>query len=189
MTQNEKELERQKALKILKASNEMLMDARKNIMKQKKLTEEQKKEEINKIEKAIDENRAKGRNLLNADDEMIESVQYNMVNESEKLKYDEYLKKRGITDAQLRQKDMATQETVATVDKKDNIVKKQRRRKKTSTEDNGIVRVLNEEELMKQSMVKSDSDLYNSISLRQKENLSLLQKAPVRSAMTMTQTV
>lgn len=30
---------------------------------------------------------------------------------------------------------------------------------------------------MKQSMVKSDSDLYNSISLRQKENLSLLQKA------------
>lgn len=93
MTQNEKELERQKALKILKASNEMLMDARKNIMKQKKLTEEQKKEEINKIEKAIDENRAKGRNLLNADDEMIESVQYNMVNESEKLKYDEYLKK------------------------------------------------------------------------------------------------
>ena len=177
MTQNEKELERQKALKILKASNEMLMDARKNIMKQKKLTEEQKKEEINKIEKAIDENRAKGRNLLNADDEMIESVQYNMVNESEKLKYDEYRKKRGITDDQLRQKDMATQETVATVGKKDNIVKKQRRRKKTSTENDGIVRVLNEEELMKQSMVKSDSDLYNSISLRQKENLSLLQKA------------
>lgn len=51
MTQNEKELERQKALKILKASNEMLMDARKNIMKQKKLTEEQKKRKLTRLKK------------------------------------------------------------------------------------------------------------------------------------------
>ena len=36
MTQDEKELERQKALKLLKASNEMLMDAKKNVMRQKK---------------------------------------------------------------------------------------------------------------------------------------------------------
>lgn len=168
--------ERDKGLKIIKASNEMLADAKKNVMKQSKLSDSRKREEIKKIDEAIRLNYLKAKNILQANEDEINSLSYNEVSEHEKQKYDEYLKKRGITDEQLHQKDIATAND-GTVGQTEAIVKKRRRRRsKTDNDDMKIVRVANEEELMKKSMVSSEKELNKPISNREKEEIDFIEK-------------
>lgn len=163
MTQEDVKKEKKlRDLRIIKASNEMLNMAKENIMKQTKLTDLEKQEKISQIDGAIGENYQKGKYNLGTDRKTIDSINYVAVSEEQKKKYKKYLEKKGLTDEQLHQKDMATAGDVATIgnDEGTTSIKKRRRRSKEK-EDNtmGIERVSNEEELMKNSMVSSDDEL------------------------------
>lgn len=183
MTPDEiKEEKRIKQIKILKASNEMLKQARESMLKQDKLGKLEKEERIKEFDKAINENYLKGTNLLNATKGEIEQVTYNKVSDDEKKRYEEYLKKKGVTDGELHEKEMATATMgSSTTDTKHSIEKKKRRRsRKDNDEEIGIQRVENENELMKKSMVKSDDDIQKVISIREKEELEDNKKKTTR---------
>lgn len=163
MTQEDVKKEKKlRDLRIIRASNEMLNMAKESIMKQTKLTDLEKQEKISQIDGAIDENYQKGKYNLGTDRKTIDSINYVAVSEEQKKKYKEYLEKKGLTDEQLHQKDMATAGDVATIgnDEGTTSIKKRRRRSKEKEDKTmGIERVSNEEELMKKSMVSSDDEL------------------------------
>lgn len=163
MTQEDVKKEKKlRDLRIIKASNEMLQQAKESIMRQEKLTDLEKQEKIAQIDDAIKENYQKGKYNLGTDSKTIDSMSYVGVSDEQKKKYEAYLEKKGLTDEQLHQKEMATAGNVATVSvNEDNVVKKKRRRHKEEEEESpiGIERVANEEELMKKSMVTSDDEL------------------------------
>ena len=163
MTQEEVKKEKKlRDLRIIKASNEMLQQAKESIMKQEKLTDLEKQEKIAQIDNAISENYQKGKYNLGTDSKTIDSIDYIGASDEQKRKYQAYLDKKGLTDEQLHQKDMATAGNVATVgSSEEKVVKKKRRRHKEETDSTaiGIERLSNEEELMKKSMVTSDDEL------------------------------
>lgn len=163
MTQEEVKKEKKlRDLRIIKASNEMLQQAKESIMKQEKLTDLEKQEKIAQIDNAISENYQKGKYNLGTDSKTIDSMNYIGASDEQKRKYQAYLEKKGLTDEQLHQKDMATAGNVATVSSsEEKVVKKKRRRHKEETNNTamGIERLSNEEELMKKSMVTSDDEL------------------------------
>lgn len=163
MTQEDVKKEKKlRDLRIIKASNEMLQQAKESIMRQEKLTDLEKQEKIAQIDDAIKENYQKGKYNLGTDSKTIDSMSYVGVSDEQKKKYEAYLEKKGLTDEQLHQKEMATAGNVATVSvNEDKVVKKKRRRHKEEEEESpiGIERVANEEELMKKSMVTSDDEL------------------------------
>lgn len=163
MTQEEVKKEKKlRDLRIIKASNEMLQQAKESIMKQEKLTDLEKQEKIAQIDNAISENYQKGKYNLGTDSKTIDSMNYIGASEEQKRKYEAYLEKKGLTDEQLHQKDMATAGYVATVgNTEEKTVKKRRRRHKEEIDNTtmGIERLSNEEELMKKSMVTSDDEL------------------------------
>ena len=166
------EQKRLKDIKILKASNEMLKQARESMLGQKKLGKLEKEERLKEFDKAIDENYLKGRNLLHISKDEIEKTTYDEVSEEEKKKYEEYLKKKGVTDGELHEKELAT----ATVGEGHTIEKKKRRRNRKNDDNGEIQRVENEEELMKKSMAKSDDDIQKVISRHDKEDLERVKK-------------
>ena len=102
------EQKRLKQIKILKASNEMLKQAKESMLSQEKLTDLEKEERLKEFDKAIGENYLKGSNLLNSSKKEIENAKYDEVSDAEKNKYEEYLKKKGITDGELHEKELAT---------------------------------------------------------------------------------
>lgn len=163
MTQEEVKKEKKlRDLRIIKASNEMLQQAKESIMKQEKLTDLEKQEKIAQIDNAISENYQKGKYNLGTDSKTIDSMNYIGASDEQKRKYKVYLEKKGLTDEQLHQKDMATAGNVATVgNTEEKAVKKRRRRHKEEIDNTamGIERLSNEEELMKKSMVTSDDEL------------------------------
>ena len=112
------EQKRLKQIKILKASNEMLKQARESMLSQEKLTDLEKEERLKEFDKAIGENYLKGSNLLNSSKKEIENAKYNEVSDAEKKKYEEYLKKKGITDGELIQRNMQSRKrNVAVIEK------------------------------------------------------------------------
>ena len=162
MTQDEVNKEKKlRDLRIIKASNEMLKMAKDSILKQEKLTDLEKQEKISQIDNAIEENYQKGRYNLGTDRKAIDSINYIGVSEEHKKKYEEYLKKKGLTDEQVHQKDMATTVSAATIGSNEEAkpIKKRRRRSKENNDNMEIKKVTNEEELMKKTMISSDDEL------------------------------
>ena len=170
------EQKRLKQIKILKASNEMLKQAKESMLSQEKLTDLEKEERLKEFDKAIDENYLKGSNLLNSSKKEIENAKYDEVSDAEKKKYEEYLKKKGITDGELHEKELATASMGSSDSEKHTIEKKKRRRNRKSTDEKDIQRVENEDELMKKSMAKSDEDIQRIISIHDREDLERIEK-------------
>jgi len=182
MTPDEiKEQKRLKQIKILKASNEMLKQARESMMEQTKLSGLEKEERLKEFDKAINENYLKGSNLLNSSKREIENAEYDEVSDEEKKKYEEYLKKKGVTDDELHEKELATASMGSSEEPNNHTIEKKKRRRNRKNDDNdGIQRVKDEEELMKKSMVKSDDDIQKVISIHDKEDLERIEKKASR---------
>lgn len=161
---NEKKL---KSLRIIKASNEMLQQAKENVIKHSKLTDSEKQERISQIDSAIDENNMRGKHNLGTDSKTINSLEYVEVSEEAKSKYKKYLEQRGITDEQLRQKEIATANNTATADTD---TKKTRRRHKKEDNNVTVDQIPNEDELMKKSLIKSNDELETIVREKNGEN-------------------
>ena len=96
---------RDKQLAILKASNQMLEDAKENI-REKWADDPMKMEELlDEIDIVKDDNIRAGKSYLNASEEQINNATYHDASKTEVDKYNAMLEKRGITDEQLRNKE------------------------------------------------------------------------------------
>lgn len=148
---------RKKQLAIIKASNEMLAQAKENVLKTDKIDEVSRSARVNELNQAIEENLMRAKTYLNASSEELENIQYGEASDAEKKKYQERLEKRGLTEEDIKHPDAATvvkntakskrKRPLNRKTKKDNIVG-----------DEVIERVPNEEEWMKRTMA-SDKDI------------------------------
>lgn len=153
------EEKRKRQLAIIKASNQMLEDAQKVAMEHNE--DPVKREELKKqFSQAINDNKNKAKTYFNATEEEVNNSEYRDVDKFEVNKYNEYLKKRGITDEELHRKDSAT---VTIGDGKQGSIP--RRKRKGSKKDLGedYVPIEDEEKLMKESMVTDDKQIEDNI--------------------------
>lgn len=154
---SEEELKREKRRKqlaILKASNEMLQYAKESVLNNDKIDDINRTERVKEIEQAISENTLKAQTYLHATPKEVEDSVYKEASEEEKRKYEERLKKKGITEESLTRMDIATiSNKEETKSKRKHTVK--RKRKEIQNEEE-IVRLPNEEELMRKSMATSE---------------------------------
>ena len=156
---------RKQKLAEIKSSNELLEECKQKILDNEKIDEQSKKDRIAQIDEAISENYKAAAKNYNATKKEVDSMTYRAVSEEYKEKYANRLKKKGLTDEQLHQKESA-EIIVATAEEEPKIKKRHRRTKRTEQRDdeNGfdgseINRLSNEEELMKKSLAKDSKDL------------------------------
>lgn len=156
-------IDRNKKLAEIKASIELLEECKEKVLSNNKLDEATKKDRTEQIDEAIKENYEKAKLQFQASKGEIDSATYNEVSEEYKAKYAERLKKKGITDEQLHQKEQAV--AISAVGDETTIRKRHRRTKRTEQLDdengfdpNKIKRLPNEEELMNKSLVKSNKE-------------------------------
>ena len=96
---------RDKQLAILKASNQMLEDAKENI-REKWADDPMKMEELlDEIDIVKDDNIRAGKSYLNASEEQINNATYHDASKVEVEKYKRHLEKKGITDEEMRNKE------------------------------------------------------------------------------------
>lgn len=138
-TKEELELEKQrkkreKELKILKAQNEMLEDAKKNIMAREDWDEDENdiQSVISEIETAQKENLQMALSYFQADNDEVNSMTYNQASKKAIEEYERRLKAKNITDEMLHQKEMVST-SKATSNNKTN---KQKRERKLSLKNN-----------------------------------------------------
>lgn len=105
----EKRKLRQKQIAQLRASNEMLEEAKNTIIEHYGEDSDQAKDLLKDVDLAKDQNIERAQSYLNASKQEVETAQYNEVNPKEVEAYERRLKKRGITDEQIRQKDISGQ--------------------------------------------------------------------------------
>ena len=150
---------RKRQLATLKASNQMLSDALQKALNN--TSDPVKKRELERqFSIAINDNKMMAKNHLHATMEEVENSQYREVDQQEVEKYNERLKKRGLTDEEVHRKDSAT----VTVGKKEEkgITRRKRRGSKKDLGDD-YQKMSNEDELMKQTMVTDDSQIQKHI--------------------------
>lgn len=145
---------RKKQLAIIKASNEMLEQAKETVLNTDKIDEVSRSERVKEIDQAIYENNLKAKTYLNATQKEVEESVYKEVSEEEKRKYEERLKKRGITEESLNRMDIATVSTnkEEVKSKRKHTVKRKKVEVKEEDKQEEIVRLPDEEELMKKTM-------------------------------------
>ena len=160
---NQNELEdekRRRQLAILKASNQMLIDAKEKALS--KTTDKIRKNELEQqFQRAIDENKAMATNILHATMDEVNNSKFRDADEEYVEKYKRRLEKRGITDEEMHRKDSATVTTNKEKKKNGGIPRRERKGKKKNLGD--IERIENEEELMKKTMVKDDKQIQDNI--------------------------
>lgn len=165
MTENpyNKELDeerRRRQMAILKASNEMLLEAKEKAMS--KTSDKVRKNELEQqFQRAIDDNKAMATNILHATMEEVNNSEYRKVDSEYVEKYKRRLEKRGITDEEMHRKDSATVTTNKTKNEKGGIPRRERRGKKKDVTD--IERIENEEDLMKKTMVTDDKQIQDNV--------------------------
>jgi uncharacterized surface anchored protein len=99
------EEKREKQIRIIKASNEMLEEAKKIALEK---TDFKKREEIEwEFDKAIKDNLWMAENYLFADKETVDNATYREVDKVYVEKYERGLKAKDLTDEQLRQKEVS----------------------------------------------------------------------------------
>ena len=170
-----KELKRQKQLRIIKASNELLEYVKETAKNTDKITDELTRiENIKAIDIALDENKHKAQSYLNATMEEVNDSDYVDASEAEKKKYQKRLEKKGITEDQLENVE------VATVKLSDSNKKTSKRKKvpakfknKQFEKNEEIVRLDNEDELMKLTMATDEKILEKRKRDKQKEDKDL----------------
>lgn len=162
MTEQEiKEEKRRRQLAVLKASNELLRQAKETALKH--TDDPLKRTDLEaKFDEAIMQNKLQGSNILHASESEIESAQFREPSKHYVDEYNKRLAAKGISDEEMRRKDEATVTTRKGKDGKMHTITRRPRRggKKDTSE---IVRVENEEEIMMQTMVKDDKDIEENI--------------------------
>lgn len=150
------EEKRKRQMAILKASNQMLQEAKETAMK--RIEDPVNRSDMaERFDKALQENKLKAKNILQATDTDIENVQFRNADKSEVDKYNHYLEKRGVTDEEMRRKDLATVTAGKKKETGNSIPRRKRRGAKANTKD--ITRVENEEEIMRSTMVKDEQEI------------------------------
>lgn len=156
--------ERNQKLAEIKSSIELLEECKEKVLANEKIDEKSKKNRLEQIDTAIKENYDRARVNYQATKKEVDNVKYGEVSEEYKEKYENRLKKKGLTDEQLHQKEQAVA-TVATGDENIPVRKRHRRTKRTEQRDdesgfdpNDIKRLDNEEELMKKSLANDKKD-------------------------------
>lgn len=153
------EEKRKRQLAIIKASNQMLNDAKKSALEHN--SDPVKRAELEQqFDKALDDNKNMAKNFFRATTEEIEDSSFRDADPIEVKKYQEYLKKRGLTEEELRRKESATV-TIGENGKKP-IPRRRRRGAKKDLGDD-YKPLDNEEELMKLSMVTDDKQIEENI--------------------------
>lgn len=171
------EEKRKRRLATLKASNELLRQAKESALK--RITDPVRRADIEeKFNKAINENNMMGRTHLNATKEEIENSEFREVDPYYVKDYNERLRKKGITDEDLHRKDLATIVTGKNKKAKKDGQSPRRVRKGAKKDESEIVRLENEEEIMKSTMVKSDKDIEENIKKNREfeQNMSIKNK-------------
>lgn len=167
------EEKRKRQMAILKASNELLKQARETAMKRN--SDPIKRAELEEqFAKALEENKFIGRSYLHATEEEIENSKFRDVDPLYVEKYNKRLQKKGITDEEIQRKDEAT---ITTNKNKKSETISRRIRRGTKKDESEIVRLENEEELMKSTMVKSDKDIEKQIEKNRKYEQEMLKKS------------
>lgn len=153
------EEKRKRQMAILKASNELLRQAKESALRH---TEDPiKRAELEKqFGTALDDNKQMAKSYLHATMDEINNSEYRSVEKEYVDKYKKRLEKKGITDEELHFKGSATVTT--SKDKKKGTIERRPRRGKKKDESE-IVRVENEEEIMKMTLVKDDDQLRKHI--------------------------
>ena len=102
---------RKKQLAAIKASNEMLEQAKATVLKTDKLGDVERTERVQEIDNAIRENEQRAKMAYGANKEEMDAITYTEPSEKAKRKYAERLKKRGLTEEQVERMDIATVST------------------------------------------------------------------------------
>lgn len=153
------EEKRKRQMAIIKASNQMLNEAMEKALDN--TSDPLKRTELQRqFSRAIDDNKSMAKTYLHATMEEVENSTFREVDPHEVDKYNERLKKRGLTDEEVHRKDMAT----VTVGKNgERVIPRRKRRgsKKDLGEDYQKLDI--EDEVMKQTLVNDDSQIQKHI--------------------------
>lgn len=163
------EEKRKRQMAIIKATNQMLKDAKETAMS--KINDKVRKSELEgQFRKAIDENNSMAKTYLHATPEEIENATYNEdVDNIYVEKYNRHLQKYGLTDEELHRKEEITI-TTSKDNKKNTIPRRPRKGAKKNLGDD-YEPLPNEEELMKMTLVTDEKQIEEHI----KKNDEILQ--------------
>ena len=173
-SQDLEEVKRKRQMAIIKATNQMLKDAKETAMS--KINDKVRKSELEgQFRKAIDENNAMAKSYLHATPEEIENAKYNEDVENIYIeKYNRHLQKIGLTDEELHRKEDATITT--SKDKKKNTIPRRPRKGAKKNLGDDYEQLSNEEELMKMTLVTDEKQIEEHI----KKNDEILQERAKR---------
>lgn len=157
---------RKRELAILKAENQMLEEAKKNVMSTDKLDDIAKTKTINDIETAMDDNKKQAKVYYGASEKDLGNTSYREVSPYYVRKYQERLEKKGLTDEGIRNK----QNTQATVSVKSNLSKKNRKHIKREKNEEFKQDLELETKLMNQTYIRNDNELSDNSEM--KENVT-----------------
>lgn len=149
---------RRRQIATLKASNQMLKEAEEKALS--KTTDSIRQSEIKRqFSQAMEENIMAAKNLLHADINELENASYREVDQIYIDKYNRRLETKGLTDEEIHRKETATFST--TKGSKGKSKEINRRQRKGAKKDLGeeYVKLDNEEEIMKQSLVTDDKQI------------------------------
>ena len=175
-SQEIQEEKRKRQMAILKASNELLRQAKETAMKRN--SDPIKRADLEEhFAKAMDDNRAMGRSYLHATEEEIENTNFREVDPLYVEKYNERLQKKGFTDEDIQRKDEATITTNKNkkYQKGESIPRRPRRGVKK--DESEIVRIENEDEIMKSTMAKSDKEIEEHIKKNREYEQEMIKKS------------
>lgn len=151
---------RKRQMAIIKASNQMLNEAMEKALDN--TSDPVRRSELQQqFGRAIEDNKSMAKSYLHATMEEVENSTYRDVDPNEVTKYNERLKKRGLTDEEVHRKDMAT----VTVGKNGEKAAPIRRRRRGAKKDLGddYQKLDIEDEFMKQTLVNDDSQIQKHI--------------------------
>ena len=151
---------RKRQLAIVKASNQMLNEAMEKALDN--TSDPVRRSELQeRFNVAIEQNDAFAQSYLHASKDEVEKSTFRDVDPSEVTKYNERLKKRGLTDEEVHRKDMAT----VTVGKNGEKAAPIRRRRRGAKKDLGddYQKLDIEDEIMKQTLVNDDIQIQKHI--------------------------
>lgn len=175
-SQEIQEEKRKRQMAILKASNELLRQAKETAMKRN--SDPIKRADLEEhFAKAMDDNRAMGRSYLHATEEEIENTNFREVDPLYVEKYNERLQKKGLTDEELQRKDEATITTNKNKKHQKGESIPRRPRRGVKKDESEIVRVENEDEIMKSTMAKSDKEIEEHIKKNREYEQEMIKKS------------
>lgn len=175
-SQEIQEEKRKRQMAILKASNELLRQAKETAMKRN--SDPIKRADLEEhFAKAMDDNRAMGRSYLHATEEEIENTNFREVDPLYVEKYNERLQKKGFTDEDIQRKDEATITTNKNKKHQKGESIPRRPRRGVKKDESEIVRIENEDEIMKSTMAKSDKEIEEHIKKNREYEQEMIKKS------------